>query len=237
MKISSVKCILLLLALILNPTESHAGNLETSKSPDEQINGEKVPTPDNPVELWSRDRTLGEVLQEVNERSGIQFRLPETLRTDPVLANIQGKDWKSATGKLVKEYDRIEVWSIDPKNSKVWLLKSNSKDPSPVQTDGSHALENKAKIEIAFFSEEEKDEQVSLLDILPQELLVEPALWVYLQSLGIPLPGEAYELFGSILKSPPSKMEIPPHLLNNPDLNDYLTSIGIKTDSGVHFSD
>ncbi|GJL77966.1 MAG: hypothetical protein NPINA01_09550 [Nitrospinaceae bacterium] len=232
MKLPSVQWIVLIVGLAFSHIESHAGSLSTLKDDGPRLRVENTQAGNHRVKLWSQGRTLEDVLQEVHERSGIEFHLPEALRDDPVPVDIQASDWTSATLQVTREYSRIEIWSNDPQNSKVWILDRNPMYSlfDPTDAFPSEVVENKIEPEFHLENAKKQSEPESILDSLPQELLSEPALWVYLQSLGIPLPDEARELFGANLNDTSLKMAIPSHILNNPKLKYYLDSIGVKTD-------
>jgi hypothetical protein len=70
--------------------------------------GEIMATADG-VRIAVTDRSLGEVLQAVQNASGVRFMVTSDLMQDPVTTIIEARDWSSAIRRLLSRFNRVEI--------------------------------------------------------------------------------------------------------------------------------
>lgn len=73
------------------------------------------------IRILATNYPLGELLQSISARTGVQFKTPETLNAVSVNARILAEDWKSAIKKLFQGNSRFEVWEENLAGSNIWL--------------------------------------------------------------------------------------------------------------------
>ena len=61
------------------------------------------------------------VLQNIQEETGISFSTDPEMETVPFSATVQAENWKAAVKLLLKDFSRIEVWTDNLNTSRVWL--------------------------------------------------------------------------------------------------------------------
>lgn len=76
---------------------------------------------DQKIQILATDYPLGQLLETIYERTGVQFNFPESLNFVPVSIRIQASDWKSAIIKLFQDNSRLELWGENLASSKIWL--------------------------------------------------------------------------------------------------------------------
>jgi hypothetical protein len=81
----------------------------------------KIQIENQKIQILAENYPLGELLQSVQEKTGIQVRIPEPLNSVPVNVKIIAKDWKSALKILFLENSRFEMWGGNLTTSKIWL--------------------------------------------------------------------------------------------------------------------
>ncbi|MEK9629041.1 MAG: hypothetical protein VW455_08465 [Nitrospinota bacterium] len=74
------------------------------------------------VFIFARSYPLGNLLQEIHYRTGIQFNIPDPLKSVSVDIQVLQGDWKSALKNLFQENSRLEKWGVDLAASKIWLF-------------------------------------------------------------------------------------------------------------------
>jgi hypothetical protein len=118
------------------------------------------------VQILAKDYPLGKLLLSVQEKTGIQVRIPEPLNAVPVNTRISARDWKSALKKLFRENSRFELWGKNLTTSKIWLYEYENHPVSSgdfvVLTD---AKENLSKHEILRLAQEATDIEQRLMAI------------------------------------------------------------------------
>ena len=77
------------------------------------------------IQLHFRDYPLGEILKNIHDESGIRFNLSSQMAKKPISIDIEAKHWKSSVRKLIEDFSRVEVWTNQPKTSRIWLVESN----------------------------------------------------------------------------------------------------------------
>jgi type II secretory pathway component GspD/PulD (secretin) len=74
------------------------------------------------ISLQFEDLILFDVLQNIQEETGILFSIDPSLETVPFSARIQADNWEAAVRDLLKGFSRVEVWTDTLSTSRVWLL-------------------------------------------------------------------------------------------------------------------
>ncbi len=73
------------------------------------------------INILVKNYPLRKLLQSIHEKTGVQFKVPESLNAVPVNAKVFARDWKSAIKKLFEGNSRFEMWGKNLANSKIWL--------------------------------------------------------------------------------------------------------------------
>ena len=101
------------------PLPLQSSNHDYKSTPQSSINSTS-----KGIQLHFKDYPLGELLKNIHDETGIRFKLSPQMATVPISINVEAKNWKSSVRKLIAEYSRIEVWTNQRKNSRIWLMKS-----------------------------------------------------------------------------------------------------------------
>ena len=73
------------------------------------------------ISLRFENLSLINVLQNIQEETGISFSTDPEMETIPFSATVQAKSWEAAVKLLLKDFSRIEVWTDNLNTSRVWL--------------------------------------------------------------------------------------------------------------------
>ena len=73
------------------------------------------------ISLRFENLSLINVLQNIQEETGISFSTDPEMETVPFSATVQAENWKAAVKLLLKDFSRIEVWTDNLNTSRVWL--------------------------------------------------------------------------------------------------------------------
>ena len=73
------------------------------------------------ISLRFENLSLINVLQNIQEETGISFSIDPRMKTVPFSATIQADNWKAAVKELLKGFSRIEIWTDTLNTSRVWL--------------------------------------------------------------------------------------------------------------------
>lgn len=65
---------------------------------------------------------LGDVLQVIQEKTGINFQVADTVLKDRIRVNITAPDWKTGIKQLLATYDRLELWNEPLELSNIHIL-------------------------------------------------------------------------------------------------------------------
>jgi hypothetical protein len=118
----------------------------------------QIQTEDQRIHILAKDYPLGKLLQSIQDKTGIQIKIPEPLSRAPVNAKIEAHDWKSALKKLFYGNSRFEVWGKELATSKIWLYQYENHPVSSgdfvVLIDAKETL---SKHEIFRLAQESKD--------------------------------------------------------------------------------
>ncbi len=73
------------------------------------------------ISLRFENLSLINVLQNIQEETGISFSIDPEMETFPFSATVQAEDWEAAVKLLFKGFSRIEVWTDNLDTSRIWL--------------------------------------------------------------------------------------------------------------------
>lgn len=198
------------------------------------------------VSLNFENLSLLNVLQNIQEETGILFSIDPYLETEPFSAQVQAKNWEDAVKQLLKGFSRVEVWTSNLETSRVWVLAGsreevNTKEPDirlKRQTSTPEPVKQKPseiKLHPAPVSQQPIQKQVAntttLIEDLPPHILFEPGVLTFFKSKGIQLPETVKNMFGPNLEGLPANMPISPHILNDPTFINFIDSKGIQVPS------
>ncbi|MFQ5673026.1 MAG: hypothetical protein ACE5G9_08020 [Nitrospinales bacterium] len=87
------------------------------------VDDEEVGSSPRGIGIHVQNKLLRDVLQRIQNESGIHFQLQEKMLADSITANFVASDWTSAVRRMLRNFSRLEVWDEDGL-SFVLLLKS-----------------------------------------------------------------------------------------------------------------
>ena len=105
------------------PMISKSHDLAHDSTPQSSINSTS-----KGIQLHFRDYPLGGILKNIHDETGIRFNLSPQMAISPISIDIEAKNWKNSVRKLIIGYSRIEVWTSQPKTSRIWLIESTLHD-------------------------------------------------------------------------------------------------------------
>ena len=73
------------------------------------------------ISLRFENLSLINVLQNIQEETGISFSTDPKMETIPFSATVKAENWETAVKLLLKDFSRIEVWTDNLNTSRVWL--------------------------------------------------------------------------------------------------------------------
>jgi len=100
---------LLILLIFLQATPVHSSALSLVEEP-------------GGIRLEAKNIHLIDLLIEIQRQSGIRFDIPEHMDETPVSFHLKEKDWKSLVSAVMRDFNKIEVWSKDPGKSYVKIM-------------------------------------------------------------------------------------------------------------------
>ena len=65
---------------------------------------------------------LGEVLQSIEDQTGIQFHVSPSVLNDQITVDLKAPDWQTAMRLLLEPYGRAEVWSPRLDMTEIYIL-------------------------------------------------------------------------------------------------------------------
>ncbi len=99
------------------------------------------------VRISVQSRALRDVLQRIQNETGVTFKLDDSLLDTPVTASIQAADWRSAITELLDSFNVMTVWgkTLDQSRIRIIGLDGNevnvvsapipaNRNPAPVRT-------------------------------------------------------------------------------------------------------
>ncbi|MZH03797.1 MAG: hypothetical protein F3743_00160 [Nitrospinae bacterium] len=197
------------------------------------------------ISLRFENLSLINVLQNIQEETGIFFSISPEMETVPFSATIQAENWEAAVKELLKDFSRIEVWTDNLESSRVWVLSGQEVQQGDFKRDGEirlsrQAAEPRSKPGVqkqrfrpapatASVPKPAPVTRASLrIEDLPPHILFEPGVLTFFKSKGIALPQNVKNMFGPNLEGLPANMPISPHILNDPTFTEFLQSKGIQ---------
>lgn len=179
----------------------------------------------NKITLQYQGVPLGDIVSEIQKKTGINFVCPDRLKTIPQSVSIHSTSWKDAVKELIKNFNRVENWTDDLSGSHVWLLGegSDQSTKSPEQKQDSNST-RKADIP----AKQKEVASVKRPPPLPQNILLDPGVLNYLISKNVELPPEFLEKYKHrIMKKSPIP-PIPPNVLRDPAFQDYINQMRLE---------
>ncbi len=127
--------LLLLSTLLCLPPSGQAESiLSLPEKGKTSISDKEVAVTKEGIHIKVQDLSLSELLQYIQNKSGIHFSIPNKLREEHITANFKAKDWKAAISKILKEYNRAEILDQQNHLQRVLVLgKGNEKDIPPIK--------------------------------------------------------------------------------------------------------
>jgi len=95
------------------------------------VGAEEVRLGPKGISIQVRGRNLSEVLQHIQNQSGIRFEIPVTMMKLPLSAKVNARDWTEAVQRLLREFNRMESFDQDKTLQRVILLESSDPGNAP----------------------------------------------------------------------------------------------------------
>ena len=77
---------------------------------------------DKDITIRVNNATLGEVLQSIADKTGIQFHVSQSVSNDRITVNLNTPDWQTAVNLLLDSYSRAELWSPRLDMTEIYIL-------------------------------------------------------------------------------------------------------------------
>ena len=192
------------------------------------------------ISLQFEDLTLFDVLQNIQEETGILFSIDPSLETVPFSARIQADNWEAAIKDLLKGFSRVEVWTDKLSTSRVWLLSGGRNVEAAKNIVANRPTAQQARRAYQPPRQRPQPRRVTppvpkqtassniRVEDLPPHILFEPGVLTFFKSQGIQLPDNVKSMFGPNLEGLPANMPISPHILHDPMFTQFLQSKGIQ---------
>lgn len=78
------------------------------------------------ITIQSQQAPLGEVLDAIQNRIGIQFIVDESIWSDPVTVDLKVSDWKTGVEMVLEPFNQIAIWNNRLDRTKIKILSRNS---------------------------------------------------------------------------------------------------------------
>lgn len=246
-----------------NPVPAVTSKVSTSSSEAVKDVKKDAPAPSEPaksagitqdqsgVSLAFQGKTLKQALDTIKDKTGIQFKISDTLSQKTVPNDVKAENWKAAVQKLLQNYNKVEMWQEDLTKSQVWIMREleidgvvASKTPpaKPAAKSMSQDMRGKApkdnkprtvKIPENPIAEmiqgPEPERTVTVMDLDPMILLA-PGVAGRLAAKGVILPADvqaAYDMMQRDGRAQPDG-EIPDQVLYNRKFQSFAGTIGIN---------
>lgn len=115
--------------------------------------------------------SLGEVLQSIENKTGIQFHISPSVLDDRITVNLNAPDWQTAMRLLLETYDRVELWNPRLDLTEVYILPQADDSAGPPPKLNRKQLRKLAK--------------GTLTAPLPPKLFDDPEIRAFLNYYGI----------------------------------------------------
>jgi type II secretory pathway component GspD/PulD (secretin) len=86
---------------------------------------------DQGITIRVDDATLGEVLQSIEGKTGIQFHVSPSVLNDRIAINLNAPDWQTVMKKLLEPYGRMELWNPRLELTEIHVLSRADDSVSP----------------------------------------------------------------------------------------------------------
>ncbi|MFQ5716433.1 MAG: hypothetical protein ACE5GQ_04965 [Nitrospinales bacterium] len=140
-----LSAMVLSLAVIAIIHAARTGEAAPLPPPDEEkpasVDVNKIGAGDEGIGINVKGRNLQQVLQVIQRLSGIRFEIASSLKNELVTASFQAPNWTTAVHKLLKDFNRIEVWNRKKQLTLVRLL--NREERRTLEERGPHPPEAK----------------------------------------------------------------------------------------------
>ncbi len=182
---------------------------------------------------------LQQAAQEITDKTGIIFTLGYGIRNKNLTADIQADDWKTAITRLFTDYTRVEVWSDDLVNSRIWILQENSGSPpvlisKPRSARKPNIVSENRTPSRSYNKRTDPPDVITnkTISTLPPHILMDPGVLKYLKSVDISLPEYMRRNYENMIKDL-EDIEVPisPAVWKTPEFQSYLRyleSIGVE---------
>lgn len=169
------------------------------------ISNYKIGVGNEGVGINVKGRNLHQVLQVIQRLSGIRFEVAGSLKNELVTASFQAPNWTTAVHKLLKDFNRIEVWNRKKQLTLVRLLNREEREI----LEGRGTRPSEAKPEPAQAQGRVKNKRNPTGKLLPEIILSTDQLL-------------------ELAETPPGT-PIPSHLFHSMDFRHFLRLYGIES--------
>lgn len=190
-----------------------------TKNDNKKVRSVKHSTPQKPGKLQWENKSLGEVLDEVETFSGIKFRVPSYLKEENVNMEVHAETWEAVIKKLLRGYSSVEMLNSEGHLVSVWVMRdkkagnatymSASRETKAVNRSLHTGRETNGKVTPNKLEEEEKK--------INSDRSEHPVLYSKLENL----------------KTWPSNRPLPSSIYEDVDLKSFLSANGIESPNNL----
>ncbi|QPJ65262.1 MAG: hypothetical protein G3M78_07625 [Candidatus Nitrohelix vancouverensis] len=223
---------LLLILCLVSPAKAQAPSLSLIEEKDG-------------VRLEAQQVPMLDILGEIQRQSGIRFDIPKGMVFPRLSLNMKKANWRELVSTLLRDFNKIEVWSNEAGKSYVKIMGNGGDAPSPVPqkqartkqaTPPQSTQDERPQHATPVREEKNQTEQAKTetghpLALLPTHILLEPAILDYLLKNNVDFPLELKKKYGikdSDKDDQPKRIYPIPHdIYNHPDFEQYLLTVGL----------
>ncbi|MZH02843.1 MAG: hypothetical protein F3745_05460 [Nitrospinae bacterium] len=76
----------------------------------------------NRLALEFKNTSLETALEEVQQKSGIAFKVPDEFKNRPITISVSGANWIEAVKSMLRDYDIVELGGPELSTTQIWLV-------------------------------------------------------------------------------------------------------------------
>lgn len=116
------KIFLVLIILIFGVGQADAEFVNLTQGNPTAISQSEISPNASGVRISVQSRALRDVLQRIQNETGVTFKLDDALLGTPVTASIQAADWKTAISELLESFNVMTVWGKTLDQSRIRII-------------------------------------------------------------------------------------------------------------------
>ena len=116
------KIFIVFIILIIGVVHANAEFVTLTKGNPTAIGQSEIGSNASGVRISVQSRALRDVLQRIQNETGVTFKLDDVMLATPITVSIQAADWKSAISKLLESFNVMTVWGKTLDTSRVRII-------------------------------------------------------------------------------------------------------------------